>query len=459
MKKFILILFALVIFSFPAMADSEVVSPVLESRPLQVNFLTRRKKNDVYPYLNYSDVIYIPLDGYHRAIMGIDVAEDENGIYITHTVYADNADYRQAYNVTYVRDAEGNPYTVDYSAGVKVDMNAPAVTVDKPVYLDNYAYADPEVQFFTFNDALYMPLSWQTITKMNWLLDWDGSAYRLYGDSRFMMHDSPANWGNDYTDYYVVSGRLCARVGIRNSARVTMQHSLYIPLNGVFTACRSYASQVTNKMEIKDGILTTVEYKYDGVVGYGMWPGQVAYTRTYDVYTVTRDAATGEVISAERTDRVDENMYGLLENSVGELVYTVPEIESAYYDGGHVILNNTMMRSYNLVLSNIYSDMKTSYWIRVEDLENYGYSMVTDFENRATYFYRDTNTPITPMSFDGTDEQIPIYESDWKIYIDGNEPRLYYNIGGYTLIFAGELGEYSIDTLDGNYNVMRVTTN
>ena len=149
-------------------------------------------------------------------------------------------------------------------------------------------------------------------------------------------------------------------------------------------------------MELNGELLKINQINYDGVIAVGMWPGHESYTSTYDVYTVTRDMASGTVISSELTDRVEENIYGLLENSAGELVGPTPIVQSAYYYGGHVILNGTMMRSYALTGSTF----QHFYWIKAEDLENYG----------------------------------------------------------YTLIFAGELGEYSIETLDDNYYAMRVTT-
>lgn len=459
MKKLIITLFAMLILSVPAFAENgAAVNPVLETKPLQVNFLTR-KKGDVYPYLNYNDVTYIPLDGYHKAVLGIDVTEDENGIYITHTVYAGNDDYRQAYDINSQRDADGYAYLVDTSAGVQVDMSAPAATVDSPVYLAGFIYSDTEFPFFAFNNELYMPLSWQVLTMMDWQLDWDGSILHLYGDSRFMTHATPGatGWRSDWhntTTYYQVSGKFCARIQFTETLR-SMWRALYLSSGGISLAHPSHIGTLTNKMELKDGMLTIIENKYDSITYPGVWPIP-NYSRSYDVYTVTRDAASGAVINAELTDRIEENMYGLLENSAGELVGPTPTAQSAYYDGGHVILNGTMMRSYKLVNPPYY--FQSSYWIKAEDLESYGYDMVTDYENRATYFTRNPGKAITPMGFEGTNEELPIYDSDWKIYIDGKEPRFYYNIGGYTLIFAGELGEHSIEALDDNYYVMRVTT-
>ncbi len=200
-----------------------------------------------------------------------------------------------------------------------------------------------------------------------------------------------------------------------------------------------------------DGNILTVEDKKADVKEYSS-----DESFSGKIYRITYDISSKKELKRELINTISKGMYGLYENSDGTFCFNIALPKAAYYSGCHVIFNGTPMRSYNLEWS--LPNAQTNYWIRVEDLEHYGYDMVTDFEGRATYFTQNPKKEWTPLGFDGTDERLPVYESDWKIYIDGKQPRLAFNIGGSTLVYCGELGSLKAGTIWENYDVMNVTS-
>lgn len=437
MKKLILSLLALLMLVIPVLAeDGGTVTLTRETIPLIANF----RELSYQPYLRYADVVYIPLDGYHQALLGITVTENDENI---------NIDSYDSYKQLNINDSEYAWTSDEY-----VDITARRII--KPVYLNSVITDYP---FFCFNGEIYMPLSWHNLQCMNWSLDFDKAMLQLYADSKFAVSSTtnPATT-NFHTDFsrYQVRGKYCVEM-YESITFYSEKITLFIYHDGERISIDG--TDFTN-MWFENDVLKVLQ-----VVPESYTPpphGKSIPSIESSTYEITIDINTGEILEKILIDTISRDMYGLYVHSDGS-IYTGNTIRynpgyhpptAAYYDGGHVILNGTMMRSYSLVDSTLQS----SYWIRAEDLENYGYDMVVDFENRSTSFFRNPDKQIAPMDFEGTNERLPIYDSDWKIYIGGKEPKYSYNIDGYTLVFAGELGEYSISNLNSNYKVMNVVT-
>lgn len=436
MKKLILSLFALLMLAVPAMAkDGSAVTLTRETMPLIANF----RELSYQPYLRYADVVYIPIDEYHQALLGISVTEDDEGINI---VGCD--DYARL-------EINDSDYTWTSVAGY-ADITAREIV--KPVYLNSVITDYP---CFRFNGEIYMPLSWNNLQCMNWSLELDQAKLRLYADSKFTtastINPATTNFHTDYSRYQI-RGKYC--VEMYNSISFYSEKiTLFIYHDGERISIDG--TEFTD-MWFENDVLKVLQ-----VVPESYLPpphGKSIPSIESSTYEITIDINTGEILEKTLIDTISRDMYRMYVHSDGS-IYTGNTViynpgyrppTAAYYDGGHVTLNGTVMRSYEL----IDSTLQPSFWIRVEDLENYGYDMVVDLENRSTSFFRNPDKQITPMDFEGTNERLPIYDSDWRIYIDGKEPKYSYNIGGYTLVFAGELGEHSINY--GSYSMMNVAT-
>ncbi|MCH5187393.1 MAG: hypothetical protein J1F63_03230 [Oscillospiraceae bacterium] len=465
MKKLIPIFAAMfiLIIGGAALADEPVMegAQVLDaSQNPTINYT--QKGEGGLPYLTCNYIIYVPLDEYHTNLLGLSVTETENAVTIDRL--PDNGEYR-------------------YIPKQTEKITGGAITeVNKNLVLVGDKYENSYYKLARYGNVLYLPLSWEHIQRLGislidpWCTNWNVSVKNIsvYSDSRFYTTESGGEWMSGWysnTDYYLVSGVSAARVSKRNR-RFFSDIELYY-------SCRSDEFiEFTNKffpefyekgLEIEGDTLLV-----DG--GYFTWRPDHYGSTPSELYRLEIDLPSGELIDAELLKRnVYDPLYGGYEDESGnidqEILYTnmFGEPSYFYYDGGHVILNGTMMRSYTGFVYKVHGRnddgqimssgaSASSYWIRVEDLENYGYDMVTDFIGHATYFTRNPNKAITPLGFEGNSEHLPIYESDWKIYIDNVEPKQYFNIGGYTMVNSGELGEYEEGELDPGYRVRYVTT-
>lgn len=465
MKKFLITLMvlcaALSLLCLSAAAEELNAVPLNEQR-LVVNYLTRRNSGRDLPYLFHNSMIYMPLDYYHQALLGISVSDE-----------ADQITVRTLPDEGYVN--------IEDNEQGRVPSVRPLVVAEKTVSLDGRVYdnASQPYPFAYLEGNLYMPLAYSYVKDMGWsihtnLVDGVTTTF-LYSDSAFTVNESDGMW-NRNTAYYNISGTNCVRL-INDYSRFFSNQTLSFAASA-YDGFADYKNDRYDKaylpeMELKGTTLKIGAGYYEEWVSGHILAGNKNYA--HEDYVLTIDISNGTILDETLIDKSVRNMYGLLEDMDGKLlgILDLPPGHDnyAYFDGGHIILNGTMMRSYTVFMyvgspelvegTNmpvVIEGSQYKYWLRVEDLENYGYDMVTDFENRATYFTRNPEKEITPMDLSGTNENLPIYKSDWKIYIDGKEPKLYHNIGGYTLIYCGELGETTEDELDDGYEVMRVNT-
>ncbi len=469
MKKIILTA-ALAALLFTAAQTALAAAPEgcsVYTRPVVINTV----ETTALPNLLYKDIIYIPLDEAHQSLLGLEV--EETGA------------------ATDVKNALTDEYRL-----VAAKAEDPSRESGEIAFAQNVSVnGEPsDYPFLLRSDVLYLPLTWSNMQSLGIAALDDGSELRLCSDSRFQTYRHETRYYFEKS-YYVSSVDCCVKM-VYDIQHFFSSKKLYYSLNG------SDFTEIDPNALGRNPDVSLPEVYPDGntVISYNVEPEmtldgsklaiKVSYMRewlasvagdpessAHDEYLLNIDLSSQTVTDATLVEVFSKNMYGLLERSDGSFLETpnpYPDNENfmcyAYYDGGHVILNGTMMRSYELFMYvgsayktetgdfQVVSGYPHPYWICAEDLENYGYDMVVDYENRATYFTRNPDKPVTPLGFDGTDEHLPTYESDWKIYIDGAEPRLYFNIGGYTLIYCGELGSLEEGSLDDDYKVMYVTT-
>ncbi len=431
MKKFIFALAAVFMLAVPvAFAENVYLTCELETRPVTVNL--QREPEGGLPNLRYDGIAYVPLDEYNCALMGITLTDSERALSI---------DKREA-----------GKYSLLPSVSVQPDMSDMVTVVNKFVVVngrfhDNAAMKYP---FVTFNGVYYMPLYRQYIyTDMGWIMRTSPDKISIMAENSFVVPDGDEDdRPNPTGDYYTVSDESCVKISVRKNMSGRSQ-SLYLYNGEEFEEFGSniFNAYDFNTVSVKDGILKI----------------NARHSRTGEdeKYRLTIDLSKGEISDIYYEGKTEKNIYPFETDESGGFVN---EIHGNYciYDGGHIILNGTMMRSYSVNANEKNADgvysFDSPYWIMCEDLENYGYDVVADFENRTTHFNRNPQKAVTPLGFDGTDVHLPIYDSDWKIFIDGREAKLSFNIGGKALIYCGELGEIGETELTDGYYVMNVTT-
>lgn len=466
MKKTLSIIFIIsvvmaALIAVPAAAET-VINCVAADAPV-INTLTRSNENAL-PYLSYGDITYIPLDDYHQALLNVSASEADGRIIIESSI---SDEYR----------------LVNDSASDGFNISEPVFAVEKDVVVNGREYTGVRSRssylmpdnsgyypypFLRFNGTLYMPLTWQYAQDMGWTISSEENQLRIYADSRFSTFQSSGEWMNGWyqeTAYYLVSGINCVRIKDWYR-RFFSGFILSVSSGGDFSdfSSKFFKGFSAENMTISGNELEiTANY-------YGYAPDHVQSATPTEIYRLKIDIPTLTLTDTKLIKRnVFNRIYGAFENENGNFDEEVIYDDSYfYYAGGHVILNGTAMRSYTGFVYKVYRTDEglinswgasaDPYWICAEDLENYGYDMTVDLENRATYFTRNPEKEITPLGFEGTNEHLPIYESDWKIYIDGVEPKLYYNIGGYTMVNSGELGEYEDSPYTESFYVRSVTT-
>ncbi len=414
-------------------------------------------------YMMHNSVIYIPLDEYHLTLLGATLTREGSALTLSP---APNE------NFSAVTDkAMASPADSVRELGGKVILNGIEFVNNEQSY-----------RFMESGGQVYMPLAWEYVTAMNWLIYTDNTATtvsRLYSNNKFMVrYQNPENLWVSYRHYYALSNTYCAKLEYNYTRHFSSQKLLLGQWNDLKDFSNTFFRNGfrSEGMSLKNNVLTISANYYNQYQSYSNIPTPANYAN--ESYILTIDVATGELTDTLYLDRtVYDSAYGLKLNSDGSFadMLNLSGIMGEYYndygymDGSHVILNGNMMPSYSMFIyvgrgdngnggPTSVAGSPRSYWIMAENLENYGYDMVVDHENRATYFTYNPEKTITPMSLEGTNVHLPALESDWKIYIDGKEPLLYFNIGGYTLIYSGELGEAVEDKLPDGYDVLRVTS-
>ncbi len=463
MKKFIAALFALLALSAAALAAEPVAAEKYGGK-LTLNTI----EQDGSEYYVYRNIVYIPLDDYHRAVLGVDVSAD--GLKVT----------SRPSGGEFIR------------AGEKAQIGE-LTEETRPVALNGLP-ASPDYPFLRSGEVLLLPLTWDNASAIGWTLPQGVNGIKVFADSRFEIYTNKApenTWPNSDDDFIVVKELRAAKVREYNN-RFFSGRRLYIYSGEEYEDIMSknytdvglrvpFGSFQPENLEINGNELTVTAYTYltDNKMSY--LPDHAAGSdegRYSEVYEARFDIDAMTLTDTRLLKkRWFNELYGSFEEDDGSIKWDLlTDSEAMFgtksyfqYDGGRVILNGSMMRSYSAMIYKVTKyrpdggiessgASRDNYWICAEDLENYGYDMAVDYENRATYFTRNPDKPINPMSLDGTNEHIAVVPSDWKIYIDGREPKQYFNIGGYTMIKAGELGEWEDGSLDDGYHVCFVTT-
>lgn len=431
MKKLLLFIAASFMLICTAAAAEDVYLVCdLETRPITVNL--QNETEGRLPNLKYNGIAYIPLDEYNCALMGLQITDSPKSLSIDKT-------------------EEGEYSSVPVQAAA-ADMSDMVTVVDKFVIIngrfhDNAAMSYP---FVTFNNTYYMPVYWQYIHRdLEWNMKANSDSIDIWADNCFFISDLEAdNCPNPTGDYYIVSGENCVKLQVRKDRnRRSQQLFLYDGKDFNQFASNIFDGYDFNTMTVENETLK---------IG-------ARHKNSFDdeKYKLAIDLSKGEISEIYYEGKIPKDIATFAVDDDGNFANEIKG-EYGYYDGGHVILNGTMMRSYSVMVTektpNGEFTFESPYWIACEDLENYGYDITPDFDRRKTVITRNTYRKVTPLGFDGTDDKLPVYDSDWKIVLDGQESRLSFNIGGKTLIYCGELGEAVEEEYSDGYFVMKVNT-
>ncbi|MGN1098021.1 MAG: hypothetical protein ACI4SS_03890, partial [Clostridia bacterium] len=302
MKKLIPIIFALLIFwgASAVMAEDGYLSCELETNQPTVNYLVRRT-DSVIPNLRYNNVTYIPLDSYYCPLLGIEVKETDDGIYI---------EKLDAGEDHYVKDA----------GSFEANMSEPVRSVEKTVYLCGKAYNNmsQEYPFARFNGVIYFPLTWQYAQDMGWTITFDEDGMRVYADNWFSTsYQDPTNiWSYDYTGYQV-SGINCAKQSFQRS-RFFSNCYLYLSTGKEFKEFNNhfFTNGLSGDMELNGNELAIEAYYYN--CGHVPFTFSAYSYSSHEKYMLTIDVSEGKLTDTRLIDKIEKNMYGLLENMYGE---------------------------------------------------------------------------------------------------------------------------------------------
>lgn len=328
-------------------------------------------------------------------------------------------------------------------------------------------------EYACIGDEVFFALTYSNAQRLGLTLDLkENGDFFVYGNSKFTVYShNGLAWDSGWetnTDTYGVNGKNCVRINYW-SRRFFRGNALYVSYDGgEFTT--------VDDMRFVAGYSDILEMNADTAKIFALYSKDKTngiIVSKDETYELTLDIPTATITEAKLTNKVERDVHGFVVDKDGNVdtstLYSEDDyLPYAFYSGGKVILNGTMMRSYNVFYYiaeygdkafpvAIFGSTHNGF-ICAEDLVNYGYEMSVDYENHITYLSRNPSKEIKPMSFEGTNEQLPIYDSDWKIVIDGREIHLGFNIGGYTLISVKELGECEEGVLDENYRVTYVTT-
>lgn len=426
-KLFILIFGAAMLFSAGAFARENSAWEE-EARPVIINF--QEPMEGTMPNLRIDGIAYVPLNDYNCALMGLGVTESERAL-------------------TVDKVQEGEYLTVPENTASKEDGGEVKI-VDKFVVVNGRFHDNPAMKypFVSFCGTYYMPLYRQYIVQdLEWEMTATSDEIQIFADNRFFVSDGE----NDLTleptgDYFIVQDKNCVKIHVDKN-RFNRTQTLYLYDGKDFTA---FASNIFNEYSPQEA---TIE---GNVLKIGARCENNLGTERYTL-GVNLEQREIEDIVYEGTSERDIPLFDT--DGKGNYLKDI-KAKYAFYDGGHVSVNGTLMRSYSVSVTEEgeNGEEESPYWIMCEDLENYGYDVLCDVEGRRTIINRNKYRKVEPLDFDGTDEHLPVYDSDWKIVVDGKEVKKVFNIGGRTLIYAGELGQTTEEEIDENYFVMNVST-